>query len=199
MKRKGIGVKEGFTLIETVLVLGIAGLIFLMMIIALPALQRTERDTERKEDVAHLLEKIKEYQTNNRGALPGLSDTGDEIEVEVSDTSGAASTSWAGFYRDFLGAGFVDPAGTNYKLKIVKCTDINYGGVVGSECSNNGTKNAVAALNGGGFEDNEMTIYVVIQAACAGNESTGVVASSNQRKVAALYRLEGGGVYCSDT
>ena len=41
--------KKGFTIIEIVLVLAIAGLIFLMIFVALPALQRSQRDTQRKK------------------------------------------------------------------------------------------------------------------------------------------------------
>ena len=37
--------QQGFTIIEVVLVLAIAGLIFLMVFIALPTLQRNQRDT----------------------------------------------------------------------------------------------------------------------------------------------------------
>jgi prepilin-type N-terminal cleavage/methylation domain-containing protein len=36
---------HGFTIIEVVLVLAIAGLIFLIVFLALPALQRSQRDT----------------------------------------------------------------------------------------------------------------------------------------------------------
>ena len=39
--------KTGFTLIEVVLVLAVAGLIFLMVFLALPALQRSQRDTRK--------------------------------------------------------------------------------------------------------------------------------------------------------
>lgn len=45
---------EGFTIIEVVLVLAIAGLIFLMVFLALPALQRSQRDTQRKNDIGRL-------------------------------------------------------------------------------------------------------------------------------------------------
>ena len=38
--------KQGFTIIEVVLVLAIAALIFLMVFMALPALQRSQRDTQ---------------------------------------------------------------------------------------------------------------------------------------------------------
>ena len=44
--------ERGFTIIEVVLVLAIAALIFLMIFIALPALQRSQRDTARKNDVS---------------------------------------------------------------------------------------------------------------------------------------------------
>ena len=44
--------KKGFTIIEVVLVLAIAGLIFLMVFVALPALQRSQRDTQRRDERA---------------------------------------------------------------------------------------------------------------------------------------------------
>ena len=43
--------KQGFTIIEVVLVLAIAGLIFLTVFLALPALQRSQRDSQRKRDM----------------------------------------------------------------------------------------------------------------------------------------------------
>jgi prepilin-type N-terminal cleavage/methylation domain-containing protein len=61
---------KGFTIIEVVLVLAIAGLIFLMVFIALPALQRNQRDTQRKNDLSRTLTAIQSYQSNNRGQLP---------------------------------------------------------------------------------------------------------------------------------
>ena len=58
---------KGFTIIEVVLVLAIAGLIFLMVFLALPALQRSQRDTARKNDVALVSSAIKSWRSNNRG------------------------------------------------------------------------------------------------------------------------------------
>ena len=54
--------KKGFTIIEVVLVLAIGGLIFLMVFIALPALQRSQRDTQRKDDLARFMSATIEYQ-----------------------------------------------------------------------------------------------------------------------------------------
>ena len=61
---------EGFTIIEVVLVLAIAALIMLMVFIALPALQRNQRDTTRKNDISRLQSAVSNYKSRNRGALP---------------------------------------------------------------------------------------------------------------------------------
>lgn len=64
--------RNGFTVIEIVLVLAIAGLIFLATFIALPSLWASQRDSARKENLMMFVTNLKNYQTNNnRGALPG--------------------------------------------------------------------------------------------------------------------------------
>lgn len=62
--------EKGFTIIEVVLVLAIAGLIFLMVFIALPALQASQRDTARKNDVSAVAAGVTSYSGNNRGTFP---------------------------------------------------------------------------------------------------------------------------------
>lgn len=62
--------KKGFTIIEVVLVLAIAGLIFLMVFIALPALQRNQRDSARKQEVGKIASAITSFSGNNGGKLP---------------------------------------------------------------------------------------------------------------------------------
>lgn len=64
--------EKGFTIIEVVLVLAIAALIFLMVFIALPALQRSQRDGQRRNDVSKVASQLTSYATNNRGKLPTL-------------------------------------------------------------------------------------------------------------------------------
>ena len=58
---------KGFTIIEVVLVLAIAGLIFLMVFLGLPALQRAQRDTQRKQDVAMVVTTLHNWKANNKG------------------------------------------------------------------------------------------------------------------------------------
>ena len=77
--------KKGFTIIEIVLVLAVAGLIFLMIFVALPALQRSQRDTQRKRDFAIIKAAILNLQTNG-GSYKSLSNVRDKtIEIGSSE------------------------------------------------------------------------------------------------------------------
>jgi len=58
--------KKGFTIIEVVLVLAIAGLIFAMVFIALPALQRSQRDHSRENDASVVAAAITNWNSANR-------------------------------------------------------------------------------------------------------------------------------------
>lgn len=75
--------KEGFTIIEVVLVLAIAGLIFLMVFIALPALQRNQRDTARKADISTVSSAYGDYLGNNRGSEPDAA----KLQTYITDVS----------------------------------------------------------------------------------------------------------------
>lgn len=91
---------RGFTIIEVVLVLAIAGLIFLMVFLALPALQRGQRDTQRKDDLSRAQTALTSYQSNNKGSLPG-----------------SLAADYATFLTSYLtvgGSTFTDPSGKPY-------------------------------------------------------------------------------------
>lgn len=75
---------QGFTIIEVVLVLAIAGLIFLMVFIALPALQRSQRDQARRTDVGLVAAAVKNWRSNNRGIIL-RSETALDIHEEDED------------------------------------------------------------------------------------------------------------------
>ena len=185
---------EGFTVIEVALVLAIAGLIFLMVFVALPGLRTSQRDAERREAVTTFLENVKKYQTNNRGALPGSSessslDDGGSISVKYSDTTtgSATDTKWAGFYKKYLGGNFVDPDGDYYKLKVVGCGSQ----VADQECV------AEAQYTGKDISfPNNYEMLVVLQASCSGEKA---IRTGNPRKLAVIYKLEGAGIYCANT
>jgi len=62
--------QKGFTIVEVLIVLAIAGVIMLVVFLAVPALQRSSRNTQRKSDVNHLMALINEYKANNNNAVP---------------------------------------------------------------------------------------------------------------------------------
>jgi len=61
--------RDGFTIIEVMIVLAIAGLIMVVVFLAVPALQRSSRNTSRKTDVNNILSSISTYQSNSGGSL----------------------------------------------------------------------------------------------------------------------------------
>ena len=99
MKKSNNNSKKGFTIIEVVLVLAIAGLIFLMVFIALPALQRSQRDTQRRNDYSALVSAISSFATNNNGKLP------------ADDATLAPAK--------YLNSTGEDPNGNTYDLKVI--------------------------------------------------------------------------------
>jgi prepilin-type N-terminal cleavage/methylation domain-containing protein len=143
--------EKGFTIIEVVLVLAIAGLIFLMVFIALPALQRSQRDQSRRNDLSRAQTAVQHYQTNNRNQLP----------TDAAMTSGSAT----GFIAQYLTVGgdsFEDPDGTAYSFKPGAANDtfdhivhFSRGATCGTDGSVTGAGNGKIAfqykLEGGGI------------------------------------------------
>jgi prepilin-type N-terminal cleavage/methylation domain-containing protein len=70
LKKSKAESEKGFTIIEVMIVLAIAGLILLIVFLAIPALQRNSRNTQRKTDVANTAGAVNEYVSNNSGKLP---------------------------------------------------------------------------------------------------------------------------------
>ncbi len=60
----------GFTIVETLIVLAVAGLILLMILKAIPTLQRNARNDQRKQDVQAILDAVSHYELNNSGSMP---------------------------------------------------------------------------------------------------------------------------------
>lgn len=148
---------KGFTIIEVVLVLAIAGLIFLVVFLALPALQRSQRDTQRRSDVGRAVAALQSWQSNHNGSMPALADLG--------GTAAAQGT----FITQYLatdGSTFTDPSGGNYWFSATAAaslaaattnasnpTDGELGVMRGVTCAGTAKSNAVSIisrLEGGG-------------------------------------------------
>ena len=105
---------KGFTIIEVVLVLAIAGLIFLMVFLALPALQRGQRDGQRKSDLGRVQTAVQNYQSNNRNRLPAFTGTlpgGGTFTEKYLTVDGDT-------FIDPAGAGTSDDSATSYVFRV---------------------------------------------------------------------------------
>lgn len=144
--------KKGFTIIEVVLVLAIAGLIFLMVFIALPALQRSQRNQQRKNDVDRVYVGIINYQKNNKNKPPCKSygsrygctfDT--EFIPRYVDNNCNFTESDTVYHYEGCGDEFTDPDGTIYTLYV---TDVVYNGYI-----KNDQTVLASIIEHGGFEE----------------------------------------------
>ena len=64
--------KRGFTLIEIVIVMAVAGLILGLVFLAISGAQRSRRDEQRRHDLGRLAGQIESYAGQNRGAYPAV-------------------------------------------------------------------------------------------------------------------------------
>lgn len=63
--------EKGFTLIEIVLVLAIAGLLLVIVFLAVSGAQRSRRDTQRKNDISRIAAQVESFAGNYNGCYPG--------------------------------------------------------------------------------------------------------------------------------
>lgn len=85
--------ESGFTIIEVVLVLAIAGLIFLIVFLALPQLQKSRRDTQRRGDAGKILSAAESAASNAGGNYPTLANLNtDYVAGEITTPGNTAYT-----------------------------------------------------------------------------------------------------------
>ena len=178
----GCRTKRGFTIIEVVLVLAIAGLIMMMVFIALPGLQRSQRDTQRKDDMSRLSAALVNYQANNRGKFP----TGTATNLKQDNSPEAKG--WARFIQKYITMGgtesFEDPLGDAYTLTVADCSAVN--------CKAGSTPTSQS----GTFDAQNFNITITTHASCTGEEEKPITYQPGSRKAAITYLEEGGGIIC---
>lgn len=68
---KKLGYKEGgFTIIEVLIVLAVAGLIMAIVLVAIPQLQRNQRNQARRDVANRMKTELDAYAGNNNGRIP---------------------------------------------------------------------------------------------------------------------------------
>jgi len=158
---------KGFTIIEVMIVLAIAGLILLVVLLAVPALQRNSRNTTLKSDGASIAGAIAEYTSNNDGSLP--------LAVVQNATTKSIV--------DFCDASPCTTAVTKSTAKVQSSTTVNF---------ETGAATATIASPGSATAANYApdNVDVVFKASC--NAAAGKYVYSS-RQTAIFYTLETAG------
>ena len=193
--------KKGFTIIEVVLVLAIAGLIFLMVFLALPALQRSQRDAQRKQDVAMVVTALHNWKANNKGrgyasmgnsVLTPLADLNEEqkkygVNNSIEPIENSPLNSYISF--DLKSGKNKNDSSSSLSLNTK---------IVTTSVNNNVT---LFRIDSPSFRDHER-IAVVVGMGCdnielASNRSV-VLRNIKKGAAAVVYLLESGGAYCQE-
>jgi prepilin-type N-terminal cleavage/methylation domain-containing protein len=82
---------EGFTIIEVMIVLAIAGLIMVIVFIAVPQLQRNQRDNARQNTANRIESEMETFAGNNQGQYPVDGAAGPRYTAFVSNYYNAAN------------------------------------------------------------------------------------------------------------
>lgn len=193
--------KKGFTIIEVVLVLAVAGLIFLMVFLALPALQRSQRDTERKQDIAMVVTALHNWKAANRGkGYAALGDSKTEENTTASD--------------------YDKKNGLNTQLNSIENNPLNnYVGFRTDDNSNKNDSSSLLSLNTSfiktysannssivripiGFFKEKRVIGIIVNMGCNDMEAleNGDVILKDKKPgtAAVIHSLESGGAYCQE-
>jgi prepilin-type N-terminal cleavage/methylation domain-containing protein len=164
--------EKGFTIIEVALVLAIAGLIFLVVFLAVPALQRNQRDDARKRDVSNIVAAVTTVASNT-----SVSPT---VGAAYNGTPKATGGSTLGAYLDKMS------------------NNVDYVNVVvyGTQTlsATNPAKNATAASTTPQL--NQVVVFTGAQ--CVGNTN---IQAASKRMSAVVVQIENGGdgkYYCQD-
>ena len=161
--------QKGFTIIEVMIVLAIAGLILLIVFLAIPALQRAQRNTGRKEDAGRLVTAFQDFISNSSGQLPAVS-------TSTSSTSSTSSTP-----NDCQS--IVNDAGNLNQYKNLTCVAAPVSKANEIAITTAGTTSTLSTPIGNELE-------FVEGATCAGTSTYSV--SSTQQQAVLFYSLEGG-------
>lgn len=149
---------KGFTIIEVLIVLAIAGLIMSIVFVAVPQLQRNARDSSRQGIANRLSEELNAFAGNNEGTYPFVGVNGTFTDCSVSNTTNQSCYDW---YNRYI----------NGKINIV---DPKTGNNTSIFFANTGTLPSWALGN----------IWITVGATCQGDRppqgSSGASATSKQ-------------------
>lgn len=126
---------RGFTIIEVLIVLAIAGLILVIVLIAVPQLQRNQRNEARKNDAARVATSVSNWVANNNGQVFTAGAGNANLDVVLDDLGNVSQFE--------LTAGGTLTVGTGTQVAISNLTDVRI--ATGAKCGTNGASTASGA------------------------------------------------------
>lgn len=161
---------QGFTIIEVMIVLAIAGLILLIVFLAVPALTRSNDNTDRKDAAGRIGSAINDFVSNNNGSPPT---TAADLATIMSD------------------AGTMPAVFSNFS----NTADQDLGAMAAGKIGITGTIHATAptiVIAGTNTDAAEIT-YDASCATTAGANGFGTATGTNDSQVALQYTVDNGG------
>jgi prepilin-type N-terminal cleavage/methylation domain-containing protein len=163
-KLKELRAKEGFTIIEVIIVLVIGAVIMLAVFLVVPQLQRTQRNSNRQNAARRVLTASEQYASNNNGTYPAFANGSAGSATNCGANLTAADCPPVGNITGTVNA----PNGTAYTLtQTIDTTTTN--NIIGP--------NAMFALNGtsAGLACDAATNKIVTTGGTAGKVAIGVL------------------------
>jgi len=156
--------QKGFTIIEILIVLAIAGLILTIVFLAVPQLQRNTRDNQRQNVASRLSSELGTYSSNNQGTFP-FNGAGASW---VACTTLAASQGCNDWYSRYINGNvnINDPkTGSPFTVNMSTSTTLpawaagNVYISVGNKCSGE----SIAAGGGGGANSKQYALLLTLE------------------------------------
>lgn len=151
----------GFTITEVTIVLAVVGMMFLIVFAAIPALKRSQRDSQRRSIALRLKTEVETYAANNEGQYPFGGVDGTQFSCKDSARNTFANSCYD-LYNNYI----------NGKLNI---TDPSSGSDVGIYYDNN-----VATPTNNPWTPGNM--YIIPGAKCSGSGVSGTSGANSSAK-----------------
>ncbi len=174
MKIRSNKLTQGFTIIEVIIVLAIAGLIMAIVFLAVPNLQRSQRNNARTTDANRIAASIVDWTAANPNKLPDSSATNPDCDAILKNAGSLGSYKFTTCSQT--------TSTTNFPTPTVDTMNLSKGVITDGA-------SAPAAVSG--------AVMLVEQGKCNGNSkiSTASTSGASSSSIALFYATESGGGY----
>lgn len=134
--------EQGFTIIEVLIVLAVGGLIIAIVLLAVPALQRNQRNSARGTDAGRIATAAANYASDNNGKLPTAADA-TVAQAILDDAGSLGQYTLAGSAASGASKFNVQPATAQITTAPTTADQVTV--VLGSKCNGKGVTAAANA------------------------------------------------------